>query len=211
MFYVNFLFQISPKPKHETSACKQTANWPSYIHRLRRWNWKWLKMLSWHIWKHPNPSCCVPAKRPDQTEETCTALPLCLRVYCKHRIMSQIPEGQATNKQTGESGLTGWKTVEAGCRRFLVVWLLSERQHRTTSEGLWFGELTVDQTSLICSRRPPVFVFLWLPEVPATVRWTHFITAVRDLSAFIVSKWNQVEHEFTVWLNAQLFPTCATL
>lgn len=137
-------------------------------------------MLSYRIVRRPGRLCCVPAGRPDQTEETCAALPLCLRVYCKHRITSRIPQGQATSKQTGESaesGLTGWKTVEAGAS--LWSGFLSEGQHRTTSEGLWFGELSVDQTSLICSRRPPPLVLL--PELPAT--WTHFITAIRELAS----------------------------
>lgn len=46
-------------------------------------------------------TCDIQTK--NQTEETSTLFPLCRRVYCKRRIRSQIPKGQATNKQTSKS------------------------------------------------------------------------------------------------------------
>lgn len=71
--------------------------------------------------------------------------------------------------------------MEAGCKSFVVVWLLSVRQHKTTSEGIWSAMHTADQTGLICRPWSPVFVLPSHSSLYGEIN-SHFITAIKVLA-----------------------------
>lgn len=81
-------------------------------------------------------TCDIQTK--SQTVETRALFSLCRRVYCKHRIRSRIPKGQATNKQTSKSTETRLTERITHCGSWLLwpycglafICKATQRQHQ---------------------------------------------------------------------------------
>lgn len=93
--------------------------------------------LGFHLWN----------AHKKQTDEIWTLLCHCSKVYCKRRITSRIPKGQATNKQTSKSEetlLTEWISHCGSWLQELCCGLAFIC--KTTQDNIW-GHLVCDAHS----------------------------------------------------------------